>query len=271
MRLDDLHEGDVYTYSDFKKRKAAAMPDRRSEQEKYDDAFAKQQGSEQDSFPGAVDVNDCPWCGAENNDCDCLDNKLRSTFDDEFDETITPTNWSRHGGEDGAKQIKNDKQILASIDLKRYGDQDAIYITSLFVFGKDRHARRLINDLILEFPQKRIFINVKDDQQAKFIRRSYHVSDQGELNVMESLVEGAKMAWARKGKTIVRKFRCTSGRRKGRIVSKPNQCTAAIDLKKRASFKRTKARLGSRMARKAKKTKRINPASRRLKSLNKRR
>jgi hypothetical protein len=35
-------------------------------------------------------------------------------------------------------------------------------------------------------------------------------------------------------------------------------------------LKKTKARLGSRMIRKAKKTKRINPASKRVQSLNKR-
>jgi hypothetical protein len=47
------------------------------------------------------------------------------------------------------------------------------------------------------------------------------------------------------------------------------QCFAAPDIKKKIAFKRTKARLGKRMARKAKKTKRINPASRRVQALNK--
>jgi hypothetical protein len=58
------------------------------------------------------------------------------------------------------------------------------------------------------------------------------------------------------------------GNRKGRIVSNMSQCYAAPDVKKRMTLKRTKARLGGRMARKAKRTKRINPASRRLKILN---
>lgn len=82
------------------------------------------------------------------------------------------------------------------------------------------------------------------------------------------LAESAKMAWARKGNKIVKKYRCTAGRRKGRIVAKPAQCTAPPDLKKRAVLRRTKAKMGSRMARKAKRTKRINPASKRLKRLN---
>jgi hypothetical protein len=78
-----------------------------------------------------------------------------------------------------------------------------------------------------------------------------------------------KQVWARKGSKVVRKYRCGSGQRKGRIVAEPTQCFRPIDVKKRASFKKTKARLGAKMARKAKRTKRINPASKLLKRLNK--
>ena len=84
-------------------------------------------------------------------------------------------------------------------------------------------------------------------------------------------LDEAQLVWARKGNNVVKKFRCTSGPRTGRIVSKPSQCGAPIDIKKRISFKKTKSKLGGRMIRKAKKTKRINPASRRLKRLNKKR
>jgi len=76
------------------------------------------------------------------------------------------------------------------------------------------------------------------------------------------------MAWAKRGGKVVRKFRCTSGRRKSRIVSKPAQCFAAPDIKKRIRLKLTKARLGSRMARKSKRTKKVNPASKRVAALN---
>jgi len=78
-----------------------------------------------------------------------------------------------------------------------------------------------------------------------------------------------KMAWGRKGNKVVRKFRCMSGRKKGKTVNKPGDCYKPVDMKKRATFKKTKARMGKRMARKAKKTKRINPASKRVKALNK--
>lgn len=79
-----------------------------------------------------------------------------------------------------------------------------------------------------------------------------------------------KRVWARSGKKVVRKYRCTSGRRKGRIVAKIAQCFAAPDMKKHFVLARTKARVGSRMARKARRTKRVNPVSKRVQSLNKR-
>lgn len=78
-----------------------------------------------------------------------------------------------------------------------------------------------------------------------------------------------KQVWARSGQQVVRKYRCMSGFRKGRIVKEPGQCFAAPDVKKRMTLKKTKARLGARMARKSKRTKRINPASRRVQALNK--
>ena len=78
------------------------------------------------------------------------------------------------------------------------------------------------------------------------------------------------MVWARSGQKVVRKYRCQSGHRKNRVVAKPAQCFGALDMKKRISMKKTKARFGSRLARKAKKTKRVNPASRRVQALNKR-
>lgn len=77
-----------------------------------------------------------------------------------------------------------------------------------------------------------------------------------------------KQIWGRTGTKVVRKYRCTGGRRHGRIVSKMKQCYAPLDFKQSARFKRVKARLSDRMARKARRTKRVNPASRRLKALN---
>jgi len=85
----------------------------------------------------------------------------------------------------------------------------------------------------------------------------------------EILDEG--QTWARSGKKVVRKYRCTSGPRKNRVVAKMQQCFAAPNIKARMALKRTKARLGKRISRKAKKTKRINPASRRVQAMNRKR
>ena len=87
--------------------------------------------------------------------------------------------------------------------------------------------------------------------------------------IEDDLEEG--QTWARSGKKVVRKYRCTSGPRRNRIVAKMSQCFAAPDPKKRMQMKKTRARLGSKMMRKAKKTKRINPASKRVQALNRKR
>lgn len=79
-----------------------------------------------------------------------------------------------------------------------------------------------------------------------------------------------KQVWARSGKKIVRKYRCTGGSRKGRTVSKMSQCFAAPNIKKKIKMKQTRARLGNKMVRKARRTKRMNPTSKRVQSLNRR-
>jgi hypothetical protein len=87
---------------------------------------------------------------------------------------------------------------------------------------------------------------------------------------VEEVME-AKMVWAKRGSKIVRKVRCTSGPRKGRMVSSASQCSKPINLKKRMTLKKTRAKMGKRMARKAARTKRRNPVSKRIARLNRRR
>jgi len=84
-----------------------------------------------------------------------------------------------------------------------------------------------------------------------------------------TVVSEAKLVFAKRGNSVVKKFRCTVGKRKGRVVSSPAQCSAPIDLKKRFTLKKTKASKGARMTKKAQRTKRINPASKIVKQLNK--
>ena len=89
-------------------------------------------------------------------------------------------------------------------------------------------------------------------------------------HITEDTLTEARMVWRRSGNNIKRAVRCTSGRRKGRVVSTASQCSAPINLKKRLTLKRTKAKFGSRISRKAQRTKRLNPASKRLRMLNRR-
>lgn len=79
----------------------------------------------------------------------------------------------------------------------------------------------------------------------------------------------SKLVFARRGNKVVKKFRCTVGKRKGRVVTSPAQCSAPIDLKKRFVLKRTKKMKGARMQKKSMRTKRTNPASKIVQNLNK--
>jgi len=92
----------------------------------------------------------------------------------------------------------------------------------------------------------------------KFLTESYN-----------TVVSESKVVFARRGKSVTKKFRCTVGKRKGRVVSSPQACVAPFDLKKRFVMKRTKASKGARMAKKAQRTKRTNPASKIAARLNK--
>lgn len=83
----------------------------------------------------------------------------------------------------------------------------------------------------------------------------------------EPVVE--KMVWARSGKRAVRKYRCTSGRKIGRTVAKVSSCYSPPDIKKRTTLKKTRARVGGKMARKARRTKKMSPLSKRIARLNK--
>jgi|TARA_X000000950_G_scaffold37403_1_gene39967 hypothetical protein len=90
----------------------------------------------------------------------------------------------------------------------------------------------------------------------------------GSLNSLDNESLEERQVWAKSGQKVVRKYRCTAGSRKGRVVKEPAQCFKAPDVKKRIKLKQTKARMGNRMARKAKRTKRVNPTSRRVAALN---
>ncbi len=88
------------------------------------------------------------------------------------------------------------------------------------------------------------------------------------IEEFETVTE-TRMVWRKMGNSIKRAVRCTGGRRKGRVVSTASQCSAPIDMKKRLVLKRTKSKMGKRMTLKSRRTKRMNPTSKRVAKLNK--
>lgn len=80
----------------------------------------------------------------------------------------------------------------------------------------------------------------------------------------------ATQVWSKSGGKSVRKYRCTSGIRKGRVMSSPSACNKPVNAKKSASFKKTKQKRAPQMKFKSGLAKRSNPASTRNVKLNKR-
>jgi hypothetical protein len=89
------------------------------------------------------------------------------------------------------------------------------------------------------------------------------------MRASEFITETRKVFKKKPGSSRVSmKWRCAAGPRKGRVVADPAQCAAAPNLAKSAQMKLTRARTGIRQARKAKRTKRLNPASKLAARLN---
>ena len=83
----------------------------------------------------------------------------------------------------------------------------------------------------------------------------------------EIISEGVVQIWSRTGGKMVRKYRCTSGPRKGRIVASPGVCTQPKKVKSIFALKKAKARRGSTIRVKTARTKRAT-GSRRIAKLN---
>ena len=67
---------------------------------------------------------------------------------------------------------------------------------------------------------------------------------------------------------IKRKFRCTSGPRKGRIVADPATCNKPIDVAKRIAAKMTRKRKAGQASFKRARTMRTSPVTKILKKVN---
>lgn len=85
---------------------------------------------------------------------------------------------------------------------------------------------------------------------------------------LRELIENVVPTFAKSGNKTVRKYRCTSGSRKGRVVAKAATCSAPTNVKSSVSLKTTKAKKGSKMQQKTRRTKSANAASVRSTKLN---
>ena len=79
----------------------------------------------------------------------------------------------------------------------------------------------------------------------------------------------AKLVYARRGNKIVKKYRCTTGKRKGKLVSTPQACFGPLDLKKKMRMRRLRKQKERSIALKTKRTKMSNPVSKQVSRLNK--
>ena len=78
---------------------------------------------------------------------------------------------------------------------------------------------------------------------------------------------GGKPGGSHKGR-VTRKFRCTSGPRKGRIVAKAATCHAPRNVKASRTLTKTKRSKAPTIKVKSSRTKRANPYSKRLSNIN---
>lgn len=87
--------------------------------------------------------------------------------------------------------------------------------------------------------------------------------------IAEIITEGATQIFGRKGGKLVRKYRCTTGQKKGRIVAKPQTCNTPIKISSRQSAKKARSRKSPLIKIRSRITKKTNPRSRLVTKLNK--
>ena len=83
------------------------------------------------------------------------------------------------------------------------------------------------------------------------------------------LTEGVQQIWGRSKGQIVKKYRCTTGQRKGRIVAKPATCNAAKKIGSMITMKKARRLRSPVLQVKASRRKRAGAASQRLATANK--
>ncbi len=88
------------------------------------------------------------------------------------------------------------------------------------------------------------------------------------MNITD-ITEGATQIFSRQGGKLVRKYRCNSGQKKGRIVAKAQTCSTPVNVASKQALKKTKAKKSPLIKIKSRFTKRTNPSSKLVSKLNK--
>ena len=83
------------------------------------------------------------------------------------------------------------------------------------------------------------------------------------------LTEGVQQIWGRSIGKVVKKYRCTTGTRKGRIVASPTTCNAPKKISSMITMKKARRLRNPVLQVKASRRKRAGVASQRIASLNK--
>jgi hypothetical protein len=87
---------------------------------------------------------------------------------------------------------------------------------------------------------------------------------------LSEITEGVTQVWSNSNKgKAVRKYRCTSGPRKGRVVAKPGTCNAPKRMSSSVTLKKSKNRRGTQIKFKTHRTKQHKSGGIRVAKLNK--
>ena len=89
------------------------------------------------------------------------------------------------------------------------------------------------------------------------------------MQAIEIIEGGPTVAWKKQGSQVTRKYRCTSGPRKGQVRASPAACNAPIKVGAKLTMKKNKQKMGGHGRYLASKTKKTDNASRRLTTVNK--
>ena len=89
------------------------------------------------------------------------------------------------------------------------------------------------------------------------------------MQVVDIVEAGSTVAWKKQSSKVTRKYRCTSGPRKGQVRASPSACNAPIKVGAKLTMKKNKQKMGGHGRYIAQKTKRTDNASRRLAKLKK--